>query len=146
MFTTTKTIKTFEQKVADEAIKQWMELYSVKESFRIAKSNARNEENARALAIVNAKHQVEQAVIAAKRDAEKQAIVAAGGRVFKADAPKLYRPTKNQVAFAGKLAREIRDSGATKDSAHSLAKYFTIDTLIEMRDAIKASKAIVVEF
>lgn len=57
-----------------------------------------------------------------------------------------YRPTKRQLEFAGKLAREIRDRliamGETAPSAHSLSKYYTIDTLQEALSELKASRKI----
>lgn len=139
-------VKTFEEKVNDEATKQWLERHSVLEKFRVEKANKACEESQAKAKAAASVRQEEQRLVYAQKELEKQKIILAGGVLFKADAPKSYRPTKAQTDFAGKLAREIRDSGATDNSAHSLAKYFTIDTLIAMKNAIKAGKVIVIEF
>lgn len=53
----------------------------------------------------------------------------------------ISKRTKKQKQYAGELAREIRDRmdilGLEHHSAHSLAKYFTIDDLIKARDLLR---------
>lgn len=80
-----------------------------------------------------------------ENEATQAAPVATPDKTFTPDAGSNYRPSSKQKDYAGKLAREIRDALAAKQgnylgvpSAHSLSKEFTIDTLIDIRDAVRA--------
>jgi hypothetical protein len=54
-----------------------------------------------------------------------------------------YRPTARQRDYGAALARQIRDLAADAPSAHSLSKYYSIDTLKSALLALREGKQVI---